>query len=154
MAAGYRQRPVARQFPHGSRRTLPAVEIKLIADDQVIEVDHQQRIFLLLSAHAFKEILSAEFALFLTAGSHETNAILRWNIFHPLGQFEHHAQACRVVVHALQRQPAEVVIRIGIAHRSVGIKVRHDNNLFSRATFMRRDNRTAGHVMPVFRFIS
>ena len=101
MAAGDCQRAVARQFTHGTRRTLSAVEIELIADDQVIEVNHQQRIFPLLGTHAFQEILRAKFSLFFTAGSNETDPVLGWNVFHSLCQFEHHAQTRRVIVQPL-----------------------------------------------------
>ena len=139
---------------YAARRALSAIKIELISHDQIIEVNHQQRIFLLLSGHALKEILSAEFSFFFTAGRNKANAVFRRNILQAFGQLKHDAQPRRIVIQSLKRQPAEVIIDIGVAHRRVGIKVRHNNNLLSRLSFVRRNDRAAGYVMPVLRFIA
>jgi hypothetical protein len=133
---------------------LSAVEIELIADDQVIEVNHQQRIFLLFGAHALKDILSAEFSFFFTAGGDKANAVLRRDILHALRPVRASRPDLPRYRRSLQRQPAEVGIDIGIAHRRVGIEVRHNNNLLGGVAFMCSNDGAAGHVMPVFRFVA
>jgi hypothetical protein len=39
------------------RGFLTAVEIEIIADNKVIEINHQQRLLLLVLTHAFEEVL-------------------------------------------------------------------------------------------------
>ncbi|MNV40217.1 hypothetical protein D3C71_1318180 [compost metagenome] len=103
MAACNGQRAVARQFAHRVRRGFAAVKIEFIADDQVIEVNHQQGIFLFRRAHAIKQIFRAEHAFFFAAGGHKTNTVFRWDILHALCQFQHHAETCRIVINTLKR---------------------------------------------------
>ncbi|MNZ55906.1 hypothetical protein D3C78_738420 [compost metagenome] len=46
------------------------------------------------------------------------------------------------------------MIGVLIAHRREGIQVRHDDNLLRRFTFMRSNDRTARHVVPVFTVVA
>ncbi len=147
------QRPVARQFSHRFRGFLTAIEIELIADDQVIEVDNQQRIFLLGGAHSLQDVLRAQFAFFLAAGGDKSNAVLRRHVFEFFCQFQHHAKSCGVVINTLQGQSTQIGIGIGVALCGVGVEVRHDNNLLWRFTLMCGNNGTSRDVMPVFTVI-
>ncbi len=96
------QRPVARQFSYCFRGSFPTIEVELIPDDQVIEVDNQQCIFLLCRTHAFKDIFCTKFAFFLTAGGDKPNAVLCRYIFKFFSQLQHDTQTCGVIVDALQ----------------------------------------------------
>ncbi len=71
-----------------------------------------------------------------------------------LRQLQQYAKSHRVVVDALQRQAAEVVLHVFIALRRIGVEVCHDNNLLAHFTFMGGDHRTAGGVMPVLALIA
>ncbi len=75
MTTGDSQRAIAGQLAYRCRRAAPAIEIELIADHQVIEINHQQRIFLFRLAHALKYILRAQAAFFLAAGGDKANAV-------------------------------------------------------------------------------
>ena len=75
LAASDSQRAIAGQLAHRGRRAAAAVEVKLIAHHQIIEIDHQQGIFLFRFAHPLQQVLRAETAFLFTAGGDKADAI-------------------------------------------------------------------------------
>ena len=80
MAAGDKQRPVAGELAHRRWRAAAAIKVQLIAHDQIIEINHQQGVFLFRIAHALKQILCPQPAFFFAAGGNEANTVTGGNV--------------------------------------------------------------------------
>ena len=61
-------------------RAAAAIKVQLIAHDQVIEINHQQGVFLFRVAHALKQILRTQPAFFFAAGGNEANTVTGRNV--------------------------------------------------------------------------
>ena len=87
----------------GFRRINTAVEIEFIAGNQRVEVDNQQRIVFVGFAHSAEIVLSPFAAQLFGAERKETNSRLGFYAAQTLGKLQHHANARRIVIYALQR---------------------------------------------------
>ena len=104
---------------------------------------------LFFRAHALQVVLCTQRAELFGAGGDEAQAVGGGDALQALRQFQHYADAGGVVVDALQRQAAEVVIQIFVALRRVGVEVGDDHYLFRTVAVAGGDHRAGGDVVPV-----
>ena len=74
----------------------------MIAGDQAIEVDDQQRVLFLTRAHPLNVIIHAVQVGFSGAERHKADAVVQRFTTQLLRQLQHHAKTRRIIVDALQ----------------------------------------------------